>query len=237
MKRFLITIFILVLVAALALGYFGFVPGVSTLMGSDKPRDLGVTYTAQDLQSGFNKLGMQVTKLTSADSPAASIVYSGSKAVNVSFTQEELTAQLNKDWKYYPVTDCQLKINSDGTVEISGKLMLDRIEGFMQAYNVDADMGQVNSYLKYVPNNPRFYVNGTLSVANGTLNVIDVTDVEIGRLNLTGQFNDNMNSIVDLVRTIIHQYPGFQVTSFNFNGGKANFVGNVANSVAYLPEP
>jgi hypothetical protein len=72
----------------------------------------------------------------------------------------------------------------------------------MQAYNVDADMGQLNSYLKYVPNNPRFYIDGTLSIANKSLDFIDVTEVEIVRLNLTAQFNNNINSIVDLFRTI-----------------------------------
>jgi len=35
----------IIVVAVLVLGYFGFVPGVSDLMGTNKPRNLGVSYS------------------------------------------------------------------------------------------------------------------------------------------------------------------------------------------------
>ena len=49
--RILILPAAVVATAVLALGYLGFVPGVASLFGSDKPRDLGIKATAADLQS------------------------------------------------------------------------------------------------------------------------------------------------------------------------------------------
>jgi len=43
LKGLAIAIGALVIIAVLVLGYLGFVPGVSNIFGSNKPRDLGVT--------------------------------------------------------------------------------------------------------------------------------------------------------------------------------------------------
>jgi len=39
----------------LVLGYLGFIPGLSSLFGSDKARDLGVDYTEQNYQEARAK--------------------------------------------------------------------------------------------------------------------------------------------------------------------------------------
>lgn len=52
-------ILILIIVVILLLGYLGFVPGVSAIFGSNKPRDLGITHTQADLDSAQTKLGQK----------------------------------------------------------------------------------------------------------------------------------------------------------------------------------
>ena len=47
-KLFFKLILVLVIAAILTAGYLGFVPGLSTIMGADKPKDLGITYTQDD---------------------------------------------------------------------------------------------------------------------------------------------------------------------------------------------
>ncbi|PKH44539.1 hypothetical protein CVH13_01850, partial [Dehalococcoides mccartyi] len=72
-----ITFIVLLLVAAvLVMGYLGIMPGVSSLMGSDKPRDLGITATSQDYQTMVTKSGVTVSALPSDTLPADSLTFS-----------------------------------------------------------------------------------------------------------------------------------------------------------------
>ena len=78
LKWLAITIGALVIIAVLVFGYLGFVPGVSNLFGSNKPKDLGVIYTAAD----YARNGTTHTILPAGALPENSIVFSGSHAVN-----------------------------------------------------------------------------------------------------------------------------------------------------------
>ena len=42
-KKFVVGLIVVIIVVVLGLGYLGFVPGVSKILGSDKPRNLGIT--------------------------------------------------------------------------------------------------------------------------------------------------------------------------------------------------
>jgi hypothetical protein len=48
---FLVVVGILVLIPILVLGFLGFMPIVSDIMGTNRPRDLGVKYTDADYLS------------------------------------------------------------------------------------------------------------------------------------------------------------------------------------------
>ena len=112
-----------VVLVILALGYFGFMPGVSTMFGGDKPRDLGVRFTQADLESYHAKRQGQVVLMAPGAPPASSMAYAGSVDVRTSYTSEELTpvaAERAGQWAYWPITDWQIKIGQDGTVESSG---------------------------------------------------------------------------------------------------------------------
>jgi len=117
MKMVVTLIVLLVVGAVLVLGYLGFVPGLSSVFGSDKPRDLGVTYTAQDKASFDQKIGGTFQTMTEPASDGKTLVFTDKKtAVNKSFTQEELTARLAAaEWKYMPLSSPQLRIKDDGS--------------------------------------------------------------------------------------------------------------------------
>lgn len=63
MKVFLIIIAVIILAIVLFLGYSGFIPGVSALFGSNKPRDLGVNYTETDRASAREKSQIEYVSL------------------------------------------------------------------------------------------------------------------------------------------------------------------------------
>lgn len=58
-KKILIIVGVIILIIVLALGYLGFLPWLSSVFGSDRPRDLGVRPMPQDLDTAMTKLAVQ----------------------------------------------------------------------------------------------------------------------------------------------------------------------------------
>jgi hypothetical protein len=86
---FLIGIGAVVLIVVIALGYLGFMPGVSNIFGSNKPKDLGVTFSAADYQSARAKMGTIISDLPNNAAAEASVKFSGQKAINATFTESD----------------------------------------------------------------------------------------------------------------------------------------------------
>ena len=207
LKGLAIAIGVLVIVVVLVLGYLGFVPGVSNIFGSNKPRDLGVTYTAADYASAHARNGTTHTVLPAGSVP--SIIFSGSHPVNTVYTQAEINALINdRQWSNYPLKNCQLKINPDNTMEFSGTLITDRLKGYETALNL-GDMSAILDYLKYLPGDPAFYAKGTIEVENGQVVNTNITEFKLGNITLTNQVQNNIQGIINSVYSEIAAYPGF----------------------------
>jgi hypothetical protein len=217
---------ILILLVVVVLGYLGFVPVVSELMGSTKPKDLGVTYSSADLDRYVEKAGIKFEPLDAALGVKESLRFEGKKDLDVSFTSEEITAMVNSDkWKYYPVSDVQIKINSDGTAEASGVLRKDRLMGYLEAQRIPTD--QVNAimdYIKDIPLNPIFYIKGTGKVVDNKVDM-EIQKAEIGRLSIPQQFIDDESPVEGFVESRISFVPNFYIEKFDFDNGKMNFKG------------
>ena len=99
-KRFVVGLIVVIIVVVLGLGYLGFVPGVSKILGSDKPRNLGITYTDADLKSITSKNHVQRIVLESAPDIKSSFVLKGTQAIKNVFTDKGITACLGQesDW-------------------------------------------------------------------------------------------------------------------------------------------
>jgi len=115
MKRFIkwlsITLGILIIIIVLVGGYFGLVPGVSSIFGFDKPKDLGITYTEADRLSGRAKAGWEVIELQPDLPPEESYNFTGQNAVDTTFNERELTAWANEPRTNFPLSDCQIRVN------------------------------------------------------------------------------------------------------------------------------
>jgi hypothetical protein len=211
-------------------GYLGFMPGVSDLFGSSKAKDLGVTFTAADLQSAKAKIGRIITDLPSTADAVNSIKFSGQKAINTVLTSAEATALFNdKQWKYYPLKNVQIKFNPDGTTEMAAKVIKSRIEGFAQAIGVAAsDVKAITDYVKFIPNDPAVYVKGKLSVVNGKISQA-VSSFTVGKLDLTKQIQDNAASVSSWFQNHILTIPGTTVKNLSVAAGKLSFEGSLPN--------
>lgn len=229
-----------VVLVVLALGYFGFVPGLSTLLGGDKPRDLGVRFTQADLESYHTKRQGQVVLTTPGAPPADSMAYAGSVDVRASYTSEELTAVAAEragQWAYWPITDWQVKIGQDGTVETSGVIRMDRALGYAAAMGFPQEtVQQAMGALKVVAGNPTFYVRGTGSVTNNRVS-LNIQQAQIGRLPVPASLiSSNMGAIAAAGEQILDR-SGVTIRSASFAGGQLHFDGTQPQTRSYSPAP
>ncbi|HUV71664.1 MAG TPA: hypothetical protein VMW25_01510, partial [Clostridia bacterium] len=133
-KLFSLLLVVVLLSIVLGLGFLGMVPSLSRALGADKAWDLGIEYDSIDLANGRLKSRVKVTSLGFSGYFAETIQYSGQHFVETTFTQEELTALANSsEWKYYPVSEVQIKSNKDKSFEVCGLLKTSRLSGWLEA--------------------------------------------------------------------------------------------------------
>jgi hypothetical protein len=237
-KKIIISITILAVIGILAGGYLGFVPGLSDLMGANKPQDLGVKYTSSDLASANSKLGVVIKTLPPTENGYDSLSRYGEKQVTASFTSAELTALFNdhsEKWKYYPMKDIQVVIADDGTVEVSGVLQVDRFRGFADAVEIpEGARSQVRPYLSYVSSDPSIYLKGSLSVTNNAVHS-DITEARVGKLTISG---DQLKSIQPILERFIQDRADgrmIKLNSASFSGGRVNIDVIIPQEVGLTP--
>lgn len=234
-RRFVIGLIVIVILVILGLGYLGFVPGVSKILGADRPRDLGVAYTDADLKSITSKNHVQRVVVESAPDIKSSFVLKGTQTIKNVFTDKEITARLGQesDWAFNPFTDVQVKIGQDGTVEASGVVRVDRLKGYAEATGMSPQEIEVISKVmdKYrVPKTPfPVYAKGKLSIEDNKLD-IDLSELYIGKIPvakaLYSQAKIVFEGLVD-ERLTSGGYGSLDVKSLSFSNGKMNFSGNI----------
>lgn len=219
---FLSLIFLVIVSIVLILSYFGFVPVLSSLMGADKPKDLGVRYSKKEYYSYVEKAKTEIVPVQTPKSPAESIVYSGKKDLKQSFTQEEISARLNYAmWKYMPVANTQVRINADSSVEFSGTLLMDRLPGFIQREG----MGQLN-YIKLLKVNPPVYVKFDGVVVHNNLD-LSIHQIQVGKFSVplyTVHANETATSVYN---SVVSKVNGLSIKTVTFSDKKMDFDGTV----------
>ncbi len=158
----------IVILIVLFFGYLGLVPGVSGLMGTNKPKDLGVSFSQEDLDSGNQKTQVKLGTLAESTSIDKSLVYQGQKEVEMTLTSAEITAMANNSkWKYNPLSNVQVRINEDGSAEASGYIDFQAAKDYALALGVSStDIDQVLEKFPIPQTQFPFYLKGTGSVSN-----------------------------------------------------------------------
>jgi hypothetical protein len=230
---------IVAVVVALVLvaGYFGFVPGVSKIFGSDKPVDLGITYTPADYQSARAKGNIQRVDLPASTPPEQSLSFAGQQSANVNLTDEEVAALIDeKVYEYFPMKNCQVRFNADGSAEFSGILMLDKLNDYARARGVSQEDFNVVvervSRFSIIQNDMPFYIKGTGSVVNGVIS-FNTSAFKLGRLSIpTDQINGHKAELLDALQRDVLSIPGFSVKNFSISNGQMHFEGTLPTSVS-----
>lgn len=239
MKKVLLVIAILIILLIISgilyLGYLGFIPSIAKFFGSDKPRDLGITWTEQDYTKAIEESRVKiVVESGEVKNPTASIVSFGFHTVKRSYSDKELSALIThnqNNWKYFPVSDVQVKI-SDGFGQVSGILHLSRLQGYAAATGVDADSIQiVMDKFKLLPESIPFYVSGELSVTDKIV-TFNVTKAELGRMKVpTEYFTQYAGEINNFFTQQINAFLGFSIKKLTLTDGQLNFDGTLADTI------
>ncbi len=201
---------IFIILFSLSIAYFGFFPGLSGLLGTDKPRDLGVKYTPGDYQSALAKI--PGFKMTNAKDWCLTCPYvsKGSVPVDTEITSEEFTANLNQATKG-PIKDAQVKFNADGTIESSGMLNIPQL-------------------------NAPIYVKGKLDQVSSRLVTFKLESLEVGRLGIGGaqlsQAQDLLNAVA---ADFFNRNPGLSIDTLQVEDGKVKFKGTYPQEIQGIP--
>lgn len=235
-KKAGIGIAVIIAIIVLVIGYYGFIPGLSGLMGANTPRDLGVTYTQEDLDNANRKLGVTYATLPPDTPDSESIVMEGFHGIDEEFTDAEITALFNdhsENWGNYPMDDIQVRFNPDGTMELSGKLMTARLPGFAEAKGYDM-IGQLDRpELDYL-SEPTIYLKGDLDVTNGVVST-DITELQVGRLTLNPDQADQLGNFVTNYAQRAIDPPNLQVSNFDIGPNGCDVQASVPSRISMTP--
>jgi hypothetical protein len=218
-------IILTVITSVIALGYFGFIPAISNLFGSNKPRDLGVKYTSADYTTTHEKFGVEVGTIpeSSFTNVKESLQYSGKKEVVTTLSSAEITAYANAEtWKFAPISNLQVKINPDGTGEVSGVLNIENVLSYVSLVTpIEEVKKAINQF--NISSNPPFYTKGSVTVVNNKVD-FNIQSLEVGRIPVPQNYvSENTGALNSFVTDRLNSIPNLQVRSLTLNNGQVNF--------------
>lgn len=220
LKFFATIVMVAIVLIVGVLGYAGLIPGVSAVFGANKPRDLGVPHTAQDLVSGQAKLQQTFVRPTEALT-IKTILNAGSSAVNTTLTAAEWAAHLEA---IHPVKDLQVKFLSDGTFEASGRVDKARIFDAVKllGYTNVSQAKTLETVKKYLPGDAVFYMKGRGEMVDDKATVA-LDRYELGRLPVgQGAFSKMLASYANLMADNV---PGLSIKVLEVKDGNLHIEG------------
>ncbi len=221
----------------LVLGWLGFVPGLSKLMGASDPRDLGVSYSQVDLDSYKQKTAVRFVDSSQAPKISAnsgeSTTFADVKTVNnLELTDKELTAAINNmEWTWLPISNVQTRFSA-GSLELSGKFdsaKLDNLRNYLSEQGgLNPDTNNAISWAERLSNDAPFYAKANAVIANNTLS-FKLVEAEIGRLDIPlGKMGKDIQNGTT-VGNINSQY--LNVDSAQLASGKLIFSGSYPSTI------
>jgi len=237
LRTTLFVLLILGLIGVLIAGWFGMVPGVSTMLGATKARDLGVRYTAADLANYQQKTNIQFANFATApqnpNKPGKKTIFADPKTVDTMvISQAELTAAVNSlNWRSMPLANVQIRAGN-GTVEVSGNLKPENVSSFIHfiggvGYSQSA-IDKATSWAQKLVNRAPVYVKAEVSATNDQLS-FKLVDAKVGRLNIPQDIASNVLR-TGLTNAILNA-DNYAIKNASFSNGQLNFSGTYPTTV------
>jgi hypothetical protein len=234
MKKILIglglALLVILLVVVLVLGWFGFIPGLSTALGAHTPVDFGITYTEADRLAALEQVGVEVKEMKNTDvAPAESIRFEGETKASTSFSSQQLTAlEDGCRWKYCFMNNAQIRVNDDGSMELAGVLQLELVEGYALGLGyAPEDVATAMEYARKIfPSAPAIYLKGDNPTVTNNVVELNLVSAKIGRFSVPASYVAQTNDLLNgLAEDHLEMIPGFSITSASVKDGAVQFNG------------
>ena len=237
MKKFLTIVIIIVFLIVFIIGYLGFVPGLSTIMGTNKPIGLGVLVNKESLSSADKKVNISHLAVTGQAPDGKNIKYEGTHNADLSLSSVEISSLLQSGgWEFSEaVTDMQIKMNKDGKVEASALVNIDKLEKYLDNTGLvnTKDFKTYTDKIKVFEKTTPIYLAGTGEVVNNKVK-LNLDNVKVGRLPIPMN-NESSGYLVQLFEKRINSIPGFRVDSAKIENSQLNFKGSLPDGVKIWP--
>jgi len=224
MKKKLIIAGVIIVVLFLAVfftaGYFlGNVPLASALLGTNKPKDLGVTISIDNVYSGMKDI-----KCPTTPQEVEAIIKDPKSytTVKANLTQDEVSSLFAlADIPNFPLKTTQIKFGPNGSIQASGILDIDKLQEFLQDMGASGDaMDQVMNYVKNA-NYLTFYADGNLSITNNRLSG-DINSVKIGNIGIPENLLENNEAAVGSFISSGLTKSGYNIRKLTISEGKVD---------------
>ncbi len=233
MKKIIVTLLVLIGIAILGLAYLGVVPVLSRYLVH--PVDLGIRPDPSLVTTFEAKHGMK-NELPGGVVPAGrEPTFTGSTSLDVTLSSSELTSIL-AFWKgrnsALPIRDVQVRINDDGTGEVSGILEIKTALAVARSLGYsDQDIARGQTYVQYVAGDLPFYVKGVGSVVNNQVTLAPST-FSLGRVNVPESITKLAAlAVSDMIERRLTKVGGIDIREFSLGQGQVHLVGRVPDTI------
>ena len=181
------TIGIFTLLIVGVLGWLGFIPWLSGLIGPE-PRDLGVEFSVEEAYDCAEAFSMPSTTSDLEHLKTSPEAFTSFDTALTSNQASSLLVLGQNDIPNWPLSIVQLRFNDDGTAEASGVLEVDQLGPFlMDNLGVPPDDVQTAIDRVQIVGDTTFYVKGACGVQSNTVD-LSLSEIQIGRLTVPGSW-------------------------------------------------
>ncbi|MBP2030300.1 hypothetical protein J2755_001234 [Methanohalophilus levihalophilus] len=182
------------------------VPVLTSLLGTDEARDLGVEIDYALFDEMLEDQGIVLNDEISDFTLTSEILYSDAAPMDLSLTSSQLSSYLQATNNEGPLKDIQVKLGTDNQAE-------------MAAYVDLADLG-------YDFKGP-VYASGTFEKASDSSINIEIDDAKVGLLPLPGGTAEQAEEeLENLINDHLAKMPGLQIDELEVVDGNLNFEGD-----------
>jgi hypothetical protein len=180
-RLFLLVFLFSVAAIIFGLGYMGYIPAIAKLLGTNKPKDLGIRFTEQDHIDARAKGKVEWSTLPATSSDELSIQRFGKHDVDIELTSSQASSLMNnRPWKYWPYQNIQVKFNADGSAEVSGGLNKTVVPSYAAAIGIPKVA--IEFAMKLLPPSPVFYLKMRTSLKDNHVAIFEPQSFELNRI-------------------------------------------------------
>lgn len=238
MKKFLITLTIIIAIVLLIIGgiaaYYGLIPGLSKTFVNRV--DLGIENNPQLSIDLREKTGVQFNIPEDQLPTDKEVAYEGVLNIEESLSSEQVTSILNTvntQHSSIPFSNVQIRINEDGTSEASFNLNIETTinEAKKLGYS-DEDIEKGKQYLGVLGDSVYIYTKLSFDISNDQLTVNPYA-FRIQNFNIPESITKMVAEVgSNAIEDRLSQVPNLSIESLKQEGNRLNFKGTIPQSVS-----